>query len=118
VRNLIPASALALFLLSSTVAYADDIEMTASGITVSDDSITTTYSGDVVLHIPKGVKYEVKAKTTDALPNGGQHLKGDVQFKVTGLLITTDEAKLTHAANGDIFVNMDAADSKNLEPAK
>ena len=112
-RNLIPASTLALLLLSST-AFADDIEMTASGVSVSDDSLTTTYSGDVVVRIPKGVRYEAHAKTTESLPNGDQHLKGDVQFKVAGLLITSDDAKVTHAANGDTFINMDAADSKNL----
>jgi hypothetical protein len=117
VRNLIPASTLALLLLSST-AFADDIEMTASGVSVSDDSLTTTYSGDVVVRIPKGVQYEAHAKTTESLPNGGQRLKGDVQFKVAGLLITSDDAKVTHAANGDTFINMDAADSKNLESGK
>jgi hypothetical protein len=99
----------------AAVAFAADIELTAQGLSVSDDSLTTTYEGDVSLRIPKGTPYESHADNTEGAAGADQTLTGHVTFKVAGLIIMSEQAKLTHASNGDTLIAMDVAESRHAK---
>ena len=95
-------------LMCSLAAMANDVNFSAEGVSVSEDGVTT-FTGDVVIEVSKGVAVQVKSDRV-RVEEGRQILEGNVVIVVPGQTIKSPQAIVTKRGE-ETVIRMDVAES-------
>jgi redox-sensitive bicupin YhaK (pirin superfamily) len=85
-----------------------EVELSATGKSVSADGSVTSYTGDVTLKVPAGTQLQLRAKAMRR-ERGLEILRGEVEIRVDTLVVRTQQASVERNDKVTI-VKMDAAE--------